>query len=92
MRPSPAVLRYPPVRQDPGTRGKLRVRIGNRKAVLSTLPASREARSLALGVVLISVAVFLAAAPFAKVPLMQIGAFLPIYQSCLLYTSDAADE
>jgi len=48
------------------------------RAFLSTLPAGRRARSLALAAVLASVVVFLAAAPFAKLPLAQIGAFIPI--------------
>jgi signal transduction histidine kinase len=55
-----------------------------RRVFLSTLPAGRGARRLALVVVLASVAVFLAAAPFAKLPLAQIGAFIPIYESALV--------
>jgi len=51
---------------------------------LSTLPAGRSERRLALVVVLASVVVFLAAAPFAKLPLAQIGAFIPIYESALV--------
>ncbi|HTP62190.1 MAG TPA: hypothetical protein VMJ14_08910, partial [Burkholderiales bacterium] len=42
-----------------------------RPPVLSTLPAGRGERRLALVVVAISAAVFAAAAPFAKVPLPQ---------------------
>jgi hypothetical protein len=55
-----------------------------RRVFLSTLPAGRGGRRLALAVVLASVAVFLAAAPFAKLPLAQIGAFIPIYESALV--------
>jgi len=55
-----------------------------RRVFLSTLPAGRGARRLALAVVLASVVVFLAAAPFAKLPLAQIGAFIPIYESALV--------
>jgi hypothetical protein len=55
-----------------------------RRVFLSTLPAERGERRLALAVVLASAAVFLAAAPFAKLPLAQIGAFIPIYESALV--------
>jgi signal transduction histidine kinase len=55
-----------------------------RQVFLSTLPAGRGERRLALAVVLASIAVFLAAAPFAKLPLAQIGAFIPIYESALV--------
>ena len=55
-----------------------------RRVFLSTLPAGRCERRLALAAVLASAAVFLAAAPFAKLPLAQIGAFIPIYESALV--------
>ena len=48
---------------------------------LSTLPPGRGERRLAWGVVLVSVAVFLALVPFAKRPLGQWWAFIPVYQS-----------
>jgi signal transduction histidine kinase/ActR/RegA family two-component response regulator len=51
---------------------------------LSTLPAGRGERRLALAVVLVSVAIFLAAVPFARVPLVQIWAFIPAYESALV--------
>jgi signal transduction histidine kinase/ActR/RegA family two-component response regulator len=54
-----------------------------RRVFLATLPAGRGERRLALAVVLVSSAIFLTAAPFAKMPLAQIGAFIPIYQSAL---------
>jgi signal transduction histidine kinase/ActR/RegA family two-component response regulator len=54
------------------------------RAFLSTLPAARGERQLALVVVLVSVAIFLTAVPFAKVPLAPIGAFIPIYESALV--------
>jgi membrane-associated sensor protein len=54
------------------------------RVFLSTLPAGFRQRRLALAVLSVSVAVFLAAAPFAKVPLAQIGAFIPIYESALV--------
>ncbi|HEY7674271.1 MAG TPA: MASE4 domain-containing protein [Burkholderiales bacterium] len=51
---------------------------------LSTLPATDAGRRLALAVTLASAAIFLAAAPFARLPLPQIPAFLPLYQSALV--------
>lgn len=51
---------------------------------LSTWPAGHADRRLALAVVIVSTVVFLAAAPFATVPLGQVPAFLPIYQSALV--------
>ena len=55
-----------------------------RRIFLSTLPAGRSERRLALAAVLVSVTVFIAAAPFAKVPLARIDAFIPIYQSAFV--------
>ncbi len=55
-------------------------------AFLSTVEAGRDDRRLALAVVLVSTAIFLAAAPFAKTPLGQVPAFIPIYQSALVLT------
>ena len=51
---------------------------------LSTLPAARRERRLALAVVLVSGAIFLALAPFAKRPLVQVWAFIPVYESALV--------
>lgn len=51
---------------------------------LSTYAPERSDRRIALIVFMASVAVFLCAAPFAKLPLPQIPAFLPIYQSALV--------
>ena len=51
---------------------------------LSTLRAGRAERRLALRVVLVSVVIFLVAAPFARMPLAQIWAFIPIYESTLV--------
>jgi GAF domain-containing protein len=51
---------------------------------LSTLPAGRRERRRAAAVVALSVAVFALAAPFAKVPLAQVWAFIPIYESALV--------
>jgi signal transduction histidine kinase/CheY-like chemotaxis protein len=55
-----------------------------RGVFLSTLPAGRGERQLALTVVLVSVVLFLAAAPFAKEPLAQVWAFIPMYESALV--------
>src|SRR4029077_14535005 len=51
---------------------------------LSTLPAGRVDRRLALGVGVASIVIFLALAPFAKLPLAQVPAFMPLYQSALV--------
>src|SRR5438552_8707541 len=55
-----------------------------RRVFLSTLPAGRGERRLALTVVFVSAAIFLSAVPFAKMPLAQISAFIPIYESALV--------
>jgi signal transduction histidine kinase len=51
---------------------------------LSTQPAGRSQRRLALSVALVSLAVFVAAAPYAQVMLPAVPAFLPIYQTALV--------
>jgi signal transduction histidine kinase len=55
-----------------------------RPVFLSTLPAGRGTSRLALAVVLVSLAIFLALAPFAKVRLPPVFAFIPIYESALV--------
>jgi signal transduction histidine kinase len=55
-----------------------------RPASLSTVPATRGDRRLALAVVLVSALIFLAALPFAKLQLPQVWAFIPIYESALV--------
>ena len=55
----------------------------NGSSLLSSAPAGVSDRRAALIVVLLSVALFVAAAPFAKMPLAKIPAFIPIYQSAL---------
>src|ERR1700741_4961707 len=55
-----------------------------RRIFLATLPAERSERRLALGVVRMSSSVCLAALPFARVPLTQVAAFIPVYQSALV--------
>ncbi|RZI42466.1 response regulator [Herbaspirillum sp. HC18] len=51
---------------------------------ISTMLAGRPERKLAFGTMLVSAAVFLALAPFAKIPLTQVPAFIPIYESALI--------
>ncbi|WP_051710504.1 MASE4 domain-containing protein [Andreprevotia chitinilytica] len=51
---------------------------------ISTLVATVWQRRLAWGVVAVSILVFLVAAPFAKVPLVKVPAFIPIYESALV--------
>lgn len=54
-----------------------------RRVILSMLPADRRERRRALAVVLISSLAFLALAPFARVALPRVDAFIPSYQSAL---------
>jgi signal transduction histidine kinase len=51
---------------------------------LSTLPPSRAAHRLAAGTVILSALLTLVAAPFAKVQLAPVPAFLPAYESALI--------
>jgi signal transduction histidine kinase len=57
---------------------------GERRALLSTLPAGSGDQRLPIIVVVLSTAIFLAVAPFAKVALTPLPAFLPLYQSALI--------
>src|SRR5207302_8410227 len=70
------------------TRGSRQSMVGGaadgRRVFVSTLPAGPGERRLALAVVLVSLAIFLSAVPFAKLPLGQVWAFIPIYQSALV--------
>jgi signal transduction histidine kinase/DNA-binding response OmpR family regulator len=54
--------------------------------LLSTWPASPGERRFALAVVLLSVVVFAAAAPFAQHRLPQVQAFIPAYEAALVVT------
>ena len=56
----------------------------DRQSFLSTLPAGRGERRLALAVVLASAALFVVAVPLAKVPLTPVLGFIPVYQSALV--------
>ena len=53
------------------------------RAFLSTAPAGRGEKRLALAVVLVSVIVFAMAAPFARSPLAPVPAFIPAYEAAL---------
>jgi signal transduction histidine kinase/ActR/RegA family two-component response regulator len=55
-----------------------------RGVFLSTWPPERGDRRLAVAVITVSAVFFLTAAPFAKVPLGALWAFIPVYQSALV--------
>jgi signal transduction histidine kinase len=55
-----------------------------RPIFLSTLPAGAHERRLALIVVAVSAAIFVAAVPFAKLQLAPVWAFIPVYESALV--------
>src|SRR5688572_17881739 len=52
--------------------------------ILAVQAADRRQRGLAVATVIVSAAIFLAAAPFAKTPLAPMPAFLPAYQAALV--------
>jgi PAS domain S-box-containing protein len=58
-------------------------RTGARSLILSTAPLDHGDNRRLLTAVGLSLLIFLAAMPFARVPLPQIWAFMPIYQSAL---------
>jgi diguanylate cyclase (GGDEF)-like protein len=55
-------------------------------AFLSALTAGPGERRMALAFLLLSVAIFLAIAPFAKTPLAQVPGFIAIYETALVIT------
>jgi two-component system, sensor histidine kinase and response regulator len=55
------------------------------RVFLSTLPAQRRERRVALCIVLSLLAAFIGAAPLATVKLPRVDAFIPIYQSALTF-------
>ena len=55
-----------------------------RHAFLSTVLATRNDRRLALVAVTLSALGFIAAVPFAKVPLVRVDAFIPAYEAALI--------
>jgi PAS domain S-box-containing protein len=54
---------------------------GRERVFLSTLPAESRDRRIAAGVVVLSIAIFAVLAPFARVAMPQVPAFIPVYQS-----------
>jgi diguanylate cyclase (GGDEF)-like protein len=60
------------------------VAMEERTDVLSNLPAGRRQRRFACAIMAASTVVFLILVPFAKVALLPVPAFIPIYQSALL--------
>src|SRR5437016_4250865 len=55
-----------------------------RDLFLATHPAGPEDRKRAIAVVIASLAIFMALAPFAKMNLAQVWAFIPAYESALV--------
>jgi signal transduction histidine kinase/CheY-like chemotaxis protein len=55
-----------------------------RASLLATSTPSARERRFALGVVLVSLLLFAAIAPFAKQPLAKVWAFIPIYEAALI--------
>ena len=53
-------------------------------AYLPTLPAQRKERQRALCVLLASIIIFFCTVPFAKQPLPQVWAFIPIYETVIV--------
>ena len=58
--------------------------LGEQPISISTALAKRTERRLALAVVLASFTIFVSMIPFASLPLPQIWAFMPIYESALI--------
>ena len=58
--------------------------VRDRGIFLSILPATDGERLLALSVLAVSLAVFVAVEPFAPLPLAQINAFIPAYESAVV--------
>ena len=56
----------------------------SRSAYLSTLAADKRHRRMAWAALCVSVLIFLALAPFARVALPQVSAFIPVYQTALI--------
>ena len=53
---------------------------------LATLPAGRGEHRLAIAVSLVSLVFFIGFAPYAKLPLSEVWAFIPLYESALVVT------
>ncbi|MDB5804972.1 MAG: hypothetical protein JWN73_2294 [Betaproteobacteria bacterium] len=57
-----------------------------RQDFLATLPAGRGERRLAIAIALVSLVFFIGFAPYAKLPLGEVWAFIPLYESALVVT------
>jgi hypothetical protein len=51
------------------------------QAALTTLVPTKRERLIATGVIASSIATFIVMAPFARLPLARLDAFIPIYES-----------
>ena len=58
--------------------------LGGQGLVLTNLSPSPAQRRLALGIVLVLLVVFIAAAPFATLPMPRLNAFVPAYATAIL--------
>src|SRR5450631_1225911 len=58
--------------------------LGERQTFISTVLAKRPERLQVLAGVLLSLAIFIGMIPFARLPLPQVWAFIPIYDSALI--------
>ena len=58
--------------------------VAEQAVFLSTVPASRKDRSIALAVIVASSLIFLGLAPFANRPLPQVWGFIPIYEAAIV--------
>jgi PAS domain S-box-containing protein len=60
--------------------------VADQPIFLSTIPAGPGGRRLAFAVIALSLLIFLSLAPFARVPLPPVFAFIPIYQSAIAFS------
>ena len=60
--------------------------VADQPIFLSTAPAGRSDRRLALAVIWLSLLIFLSLAPFAQLPLPSVFAFIPIYESAIAFS------
>lgn len=51
---------------------------------ISTMPAEEGEKRFAQALILLFIIIFVVTAPFAKTPLLKVGAFIPIYESALV--------
>ena len=58
--------------------------VAGQAVFLSTAPASRQDRRIAVAVIVASLLIFLGLAPFATRPLPQVWAFIPIYELAIV--------